>query len=85
MLAVVRSGSTAYAEISEPITLFNEAFSFANISGLWSLESNLGMGTLAMEVGRQATMVGYNNAFVMYAILSLAALPLMLFIRIRPR
>ena len=85
MLAVVRSGSTAYAEISEPINLFNEAFSFANISGLWSLESSLGMGTLATEVGRQATMVGYNNAFVMYAILSLAALPLMLFIRIRPR
>jgi len=85
MLAVVRSGSTAYAEISEPINLFNEAFSFANIRGLWSLESSLGMGTLAMEVGRQATMVGYNNAFVMYAILSLAALPLMLFIRIRPR
>ena len=85
MLAVVRSGSTAYAEISEPINLFNEAFFFANISGLWSLESSLGLGAIAMEVGRQATMVGYNNAFVMYAILSLAALPLMLFIRIRPR
>ena len=85
MLAVVRSGSMAYAEISEPINLFNENFSLDDISGLWSLDTPLGLGTLAAEIGRQSTLVGYNNAFVMYAIASLVALPLMLFIRIRPR
>ena len=85
MLAVVRSGSMAYAEISEPINLFNENFPLDDISGLWSLDTPLGLGTLAVEIGRQSTLVGYNNAFVMYAMASLIALPLMLFIRIRPR
>ena len=85
MLAVVRSGSMAYAEISEPINLFNENFPLASINSLWNLDTPFGLGTLAVEIGRQSTLVGYNNAFVMYAMASLVALPLMLFIRIRPR
>ena len=62
-----------------------ENFPLDDISGLWSLDTPLGLGTLAVEIGRQSTLVGYNNAFVMYAMASLIALPLMLFIRIRPR
>ncbi|MDA1097826.1 MAG: DHA2 family efflux MFS transporter permease subunit [Proteobacteria bacterium] len=85
VLTVVRTGSVAYAEITEAVSPFNEAFSFASIRGLWSIESTSGLGALAGEIGRQATLIGYTNAFVMYTLACIASLPLMLFIRIRQR
>jgi DHA2 family multidrug resistance protein len=85
VLAVVRSGSVAYAEITETVSPFNEAFAFASLRGLWSIESTRGLGALAGEIGRQATLIGYTNAFLMYALVCVAALPLMLFISIRQR
>ena len=85
VLAVVRSGSVAYAEIAETVNPFNEAFAFASIRGMWSIESLGGLGALAGEIGRQASLIGYTNAFLMYALACVAALPLMLFIKIKPR
>ena len=85
VLTVVHTGTVAYAEISAPINPFNKVFDFAGITGLWSIDSTSGLGALASEVSRQATLIGYNNAFVMYALAAVATLPLMLFIKIRQR
>ena len=85
VLTVVRTGSVAYAELSAPVSPFNQAFDFASISGLWNIETTRGLGALAGEIGRQASLIGYTNAFVLYALVCIAALPLMLLIRIRQR
>ena len=83
VMAVVRSGTVAYAEIVETVSPFNEAFAYASIRGMWSIESTRGLGALAGEIGRQAALIGYTNAFLMYALACVAALPLMLFIKIK--
>ena len=85
VLAIVHSGTVAYAEISTPVSPFNQAFDFAASRGLWNIETTRGLGALAGEIGRQASLIGYVNAFVMYALVCLGALPLMLFIRIKRR
>ena len=36
------------------------------------------MATLAREINRQAAMLGYMNAFVLYTVMSVAAIPLVL-------
>jgi DHA2 family multidrug resistance protein len=85
VLAVVHSGTVAYAEISAPVNNFNKTFEFASSTGSWTMESARGLGALAGEISRQASLIGYTNAFVMYAAAAVAALPLMLFIRIKQR
>ena len=43
------------------------------------------LGKRAVEVGRQAFMIGYINAFTAYTVLSLAILPLVFFVRVPKR
>ncbi|MDP6689552.1 MAG: DHA2 family efflux MFS transporter permease subunit [Alphaproteobacteria bacterium] len=85
VLTIVRTGSMAYAEICESINPSNTALAFDSLRGLWSVETTRGLGALAGEVGRQASLIGYTNAFLMYALACVAALPLMLFIKIKQR
>jgi DHA2 family multidrug resistance protein len=36
------------------------------------------MAALAREINRQAAMLGYQNAFMLYTVMSVAAIPLVL-------
>jgi hypothetical protein len=44
-----------------------------------------GLAAISSEVGRQSTMIGYSNAFLLYAIVCLGAAPFLLFVRIKSR
>jgi len=50
----------------------------------WSLDGPASLQSLSNEILRQATMIGYLNAFYLMAFVALAAMPLACFMN-RPR
>ena len=71
--------------MTEFLSPFNEALADPSRLGPWSLETVSGLAALSGEVGRQAFMIGYINAFTAYTVLSLAILPLVFFVRVPKR
>ena len=84
VLVVSRTGRIGYAEMGEFITPFSDVLRFPNLMGSWDAESVKGLSALSSEINRQALMVGYTNSFVLYAVVSFAAIPLILMVKIKP-
>ena len=53
------------------------------VTGAWNLEDLRGLAGVSREIARQATMIGYLDAFVFFVATSLAVLPLVLLIRVK--
>jgi len=82
VLTVSRSTASNYSRMTEFITPYNK--NLADLPSQWNLESTIGLQTLSNEILRQATMIGYLNAFYLMAFVALAATPLAAFMsRIR--
>ena len=81
---VVRSGRTNYAELIEILSPFNEALTFNEINGNWSMIGPTNLTVLSGEITRQATMIGYVNAYYACALAALIAMPLAYFAK-RPK
>jgi DHA2 family multidrug resistance protein len=81
---VVRSGRAAYSEIIEVLNPFNERLNYDSVTGAWNASSPAGLAQLSAEVGRQASMIGYVNAYYAYAIAAMLIMPLV-FLAKRPR
>ena len=82
---VLHTGQENYARMTEFVSEFNDVLVNPSWTGPWGLETLSGIASLSGEVGRQAFMIGYINAFTAYTILSLAVLPLVLFVRVPGR
>ncbi len=68
------------------ITPFNSALHNPAVSHIWNLHSILGLSALNFEITRQATMLAYLNDFMLMAVISVGAIPLLLMLRrIDPR
>ena len=78
---IVRATGANYARMTELVSFYNRAWDLPWVTGAWSLESTAGMARVAREINRQATVIGYQNAFLMYTIVAVAAIPLCLFAR----
>ena len=74
---LVRTSGVNYGRLAEFVSPYNEALTTIDIAGA------AGLAALGGEVGRQAAILGYLNAFTAYTCVSLAALPLVLLLRIR--
>lgn len=85
VMAVVRTGKVNYAELSENVSPFNEVMRFPSVMGLWNPETLPGLAALSQEITRQADMIGYTNAFLMYTLVCLGAAPFLVFVKIRRR
>jgi DHA2 family multidrug resistance protein len=85
VIIVLRTGQVNYARMTEFVTPFNDALTDPSRLGGWNLETLPGLAALSGEVGRQAFMIGYINAFTAYTVLSLAILPLVFFVRVPKR
>jgi len=83
VLSVVRTGRVSYTELAENITPFPGAATLPQVSGMWSLDTVPGLAALGSEINRQAMMIGYANAFALYALVAFAAIPLILLVRIK--
>lgn len=81
---VVRSGRSTYSELIEALNPFNEALVFGSVMGEWSMASESGLMTLAGEVERQASLVGYTNGYYAYAAAAILVMPLAFFAK-RPQ
>jgi DHA2 family multidrug resistance protein len=82
---VLHTGQENYARLTEFVTPFNDLLANPSWVGPWGLENLSGIASLSGEVGRQAAMIGYINAFTAYTVLSLAVLPLVFFVRVPGR
>lgn len=80
---VIHTGKVSYAELTELITPYSEMLAHSGISGLWAAESQEDLIALSSEIRRQASMVGYINAFYLYGLTGLLVLPLIFLVRFR--
>ena len=86
-------GSSVHISLSVALALRTAKISFAEIAerlqpgrpALWALEGSVPSTQQALplmhEIGRQAQMIGYLNAFMFFALTALVAMPLILAVR----
>jgi DHA2 family multidrug resistance protein len=63
------------------ITPFNQALTMPGMTGTWTFDTVPGLAKVANEINRQASMIGYLNAFMMYAVTSALAVVFVLMVR----
>ena len=81
---VVRATGANYSRMTEIVTPYNKTLSLPTVMGSWTTETLSGLAGLAKEINRQASLIGYLNAFFMYTAVSAIAIPLVFMVR-RPR
>lgn len=79
---LVRTGQINHAWLTEYISPFNETLAFPNLPNAWDIENLSGLAAMGGEIGRQAAMLGYLNAFGLYTAACVIVLPLILLVRI---
>jgi DHA2 family multidrug resistance protein len=80
---IVRATGANYSRMTEMISPYNTTLSLPWVTGAWDFGSVAGLAKVAKEINRQAAMIGYLNAFVMYAMASGLGLILVLIVRRR--
>ena len=75
---IVRTTTANYGRLVEHVSPFNKTLALPPAMGSWTTESAAGMAQISKEIGRQAVMLGYMNAFVLYTAASMIAIPLAL-------
>jgi MFS transporter, DHA2 family, multidrug resistance protein len=78
---IVRATGANYSRMTEMISPYNTTLSLPWVTGAWDFDSVAGLAKVAREIARQAAMIGYLNAFMMYAAASGLGLALVLTVR----
>ena len=76
-----RTRSDRHSRLGEQVSVFNKALIMPWVAGGWSIESVAGLARLSRELNRQAAIIGYVNAFVMYTIASTLGIALTFLVR----
>ncbi|MEM7250223.1 MAG: DHA2 family efflux MFS transporter permease subunit [Pseudomonadota bacterium] len=79
--AVVRTAGENYSRLVEFVTPASEVLAMPWVVGAWSWDTIPGLLALSEEIGRQAKMIGYLNAFGLYTLASAIALPFVLMVK----
>ena len=74
-IVIVRTTQMNYADLVSYVNPFNELLGYDYITGAWTIESAKGLQALSNEITRQAQMIAFNNAFLLYGITSFAVIP----------
>jgi DHA2 family multidrug resistance protein len=75
----VRTSNIMHAQLAEHVTPFNRALQAQGHEG-WSMATTQALARLEREVSLQSTIIGFTGDFWLFALIALAALPLLLFI-----
>ena len=75
---IVHATGANYARMAEHLSPYNKALTLPQSMGEWSIDTVGGIARIAREITRQAALIGYMNAFVMYTVVSVLAIPLCL-------
>lgn len=78
---IVRTTAANYSRMTEMITPYNRALGMTGVTGAWNFDTVPGLAKVAKEIERQATMIGYLNAFMMYTVASGLAVVFALMVR----
>lgn len=76
IVVVFHTQKMSYSELVQWINPFNTRLSFESVTGGWNIEGAGGLASVAGEAARQATAIGYINAFHLYFWTSLVVYPL---------
>ncbi|MBK1657707.1 DHA2 family efflux MFS transporter permease subunit [Paracraurococcus ruber] len=76
VLVLIRTTSMNYAQMTALVSPFNEILVLPGMPSQWELGSTSGLLRLANEIQRQASMIGYVNAFLLMAATAALAVPL---------
>jgi DHA2 family multidrug resistance protein len=82
---IVRATGANFSRISENLSPYNRSLNLPWVAGSWSVETLPDVARLAREINRQAALIGYLNAFSMYMVASLIAIPLAIYLGRRPK
>jgi MFS transporter, DHA2 family, multidrug resistance protein len=80
-VVVTRSAAQSYNGLRDWITPFNDLLSTPHLSGDWTSATINGLSALSDEILRQASMVGYINAFYLFALTAAISVPLVIAFR----
>ena len=75
----VRTSSVMHAQISEHVSPFNRALQ-AQGHESWSMATTQSLAKLEREINLQSAIIGFTHDFWLFAVIALAALPLLLLI-----
>ena len=75
----VRTSSVMHAQIAEHVTPFNRALQAQGHEG-WSMATTHALARLEREISLQSAIIAFTGDFWLFALIALAALPLLLFI-----
>src|SRR5690242_12466195 len=78
---IVRASGANYSRMTEMITPYNRALTMPGMTGAWNFDTVPGLARVAKEILRQAMMIGYLNAFMMYTVASGLAVLFALLVR----
>jgi DHA2 family multidrug resistance protein len=78
---LTRSSQVNHASLAEQITPYNAALQMPDVATYWSMRTPGGLATLDAMINKQASMIAYINDFKLMTIITLCALPLVLFLR----
>jgi DHA2 family multidrug resistance protein len=84
IVLLVRSTAANYARLIEFINPYNAALRAPAAPAAWNIGTTSGLMRLTHEIQRQATMIGYINAFYLLALVAAVAVPLVSLMRTRP-
>jgi DHA2 family multidrug resistance protein len=82
---VVRTSSANYARMTEFASPYNRVLEMPWAMGNWSVDTAAGLAKLSGEIARQATIIGYTNAWWLYTIAAAASLPVVMLARLPKR
>ncbi|MFT5391644.1 MAG: DHA2 family multidrug resistance protein [Gammaproteobacteria bacterium] len=85
IVVLVRTTAQSYDRLREVVSPLNERLALPNVAGGWSVDSPVGLASLAGEVNRQASMIGYVNAFYLFGIAAALGIPLAFMFRPPPK
>ena len=80
---VIRETKSSYAALLPNISPFNKALQLPGVPDIWRSADSTAMATMNREVVRQATMIGYMDAFILFAAAAAIAIPLIALVRLK--
>ena len=78
---IIQSSSMSYADLTGFVSIFGESSSVMALKGAPTPDSAPELMRLSGEIARQSRMIGYINAFHLYAIIAFSIIPLVMLVR----
>jgi len=82
---IIRSTGVNYARLVEFINPFNPGLITPYIAGAWDASTPSGLSKISREITRQSAMIAYLNAFGLFSMVAVFAIPFTLLVNPPPR